>query len=77
MHKVIPWVATAIFIAMYFGFILGAANSKSAFAEPAFAGGVVSVGLLLGIAMTAGTLLLVGGYIIYLNSRSASQDGLS
>ena len=76
MHKVIPWIGAAVFIAMYFGLMLGAATNKALFTEPAFDGGVVSVGLLLGVAMTVGTLLLVGGYIVYLNHRSAAQDGL-
>ena len=76
MHKVIPWIAAAVFIAMYFGLMLGAATNKAGFTEPAFEGSVVSVGLLLGIAMTVATLALVGGYIVYLNRRNASQDGL-
>ena len=76
MHKVIPWIAAAIFIAMYFGLMLGAATNKAGFTKPAFEGSVVSVGLLAGVAMTVLTLLLVAAYIIYLNRRSATQDGL-
>jgi len=68
----IAWIAAAIFIAMYFGFMLGAAIDKRGFTQPLFEGGLVSVGLLAGVALTVLTLGLVAGYIIYLNRTADS-----
>ena len=61
------WMLSAIMLAAYFGFVLLVAFGKSVLARPIVAGGVTSLGIVIGFAIIVLAILLTGLYVARAN----------
>jgi uncharacterized membrane protein (DUF485 family) len=61
------WLLSGIMLAAYFGFVLLIAFDKAFLAQPIVAGGVTSLGILIGFALIVLAILLVGLYVARAN----------
>lgn len=63
------WTLTFMMLAIYFGFILVVAFGKSLLAQPLFAGGVMTIGIPVGVAVIVSAFILTGIYVRRANSE--------
>lgn len=61
------WMLSAIMFAAYFGFVALVAFDKAFLAQPVAAGGVTSLGILIGFAIILLAILLTGLYVARAN----------
>lgn len=61
------WLLSAIMVAAYVGFILLVAFDKAFLAQPIVAGGVTSLGILIGFGLILLAILLTGLYVLRAN----------
>ena len=61
------WLLSGIMLAAYFGFVLLVAFDKPFLAQPIAAGGVTSLGILIGFALILLAILLTGLYVARAN----------
>jgi len=61
------WLLSGIMLAAYFGFVLLIAFDKAFLAQPIVAGGVTSLGILIGFALILLAILLTGLYVARAN----------
>ncbi len=61
------WLLSGIMLAAYFGFVLLIAFDKAFLAQPIVAGGVTSIGILIGFAIILLAILLTGLYVARAN----------
>lgn len=61
------WLLSGIMFAAYFGFVLLVAFDKPFLAQPIAAGGVTSLGILIGFALILLAILLTGLYVARAN----------
>ena len=61
------WLLSGIMLAAYFGFVLLIAFDKGFLAQPIAAGGVTSLGILIGFALILLAILLTGLYVARAN----------
>ncbi len=61
------WLLSAIMFAAYVGFILLVAFDKAFLAQPIAAGGVTSLGILIGFGLILLAILLTGLYVLRAN----------
>ncbi|GAA0676858.1 uncharacterized membrane protein (DUF485 family) [Sphingomonas insulae] len=61
------WILSGIMFAAYFGFVLLIAFDKSFLARPIVAGGVTSLGILIGFALIVLAILLTWLYVARAN----------
>ncbi|MCU6455332.1 DUF485 domain-containing protein [Sphingomonas sp. A2-49] len=61
------WLLSGIMFAAYFGFILLIAFDKAFLAQPIVAGGVTSLGIVIGFALILLAVLLTGLYVARAN----------
>lgn len=61
------WLLSGIMFAAYFGFVLLVAFDKPFLAQPIMAGGVTSLGILIGFALILLAILLTGLYVARAN----------
>jgi len=61
------WMLSAIMLTAYFGFVLLVAFDKAFLAQPIVAGGVTSLGILIGFAIILLAILLTGLYVARAN----------
>lgn len=57
------WTLSIIMLVIYFGFILIVAFGKGFLAQPLFAGGVMTVGIPVGVAVILSAFALCGIYV--------------
>lgn len=61
------WLLSGIMLTAYFGFVLLIAFDKAFLAQPIVAGGVTSIGILIGFAIILLAILLTGLYVARAN----------
>ena len=63
----LAWLLTALMVTIYFGFILTIAYFKSVTAQ-SLAGGVTTIGILLGLGVIISAFVLTGIYVARANA---------
>lgn len=61
------WLLSGIMLAAYFGFVLLVAFDKAFLSQPIVAGGVTSLGIVIGFAIILLAILLTGLYVARAN----------
>lgn len=68
------WTLSIIMLVIYFGFILIVAFGKGFLAQPLVAGGVMTIGIPIGVAVIVSAFILTG---IYVNRANGEFDELN